>query len=574
MKQKKLNCQKFKTLFFMILLFLIIEFSYSQTLPAYNFCCEKTKSGSYCQNALEEECDTSINPLTGSNFRKTPTSCKATSFCKPGCCIDTSEGICMENTPQRVCEEAKGTWESDEKCNIPQCNLGCCILGDQASYVTLTRCKKLSALYGLETNFKNNLPDEATCILTASLGDKGACVFEYENQKTCRFLSRAECTLSKLGKNATTEPKFYKDYLCSADELATNCGPTKQTRCIEGRNEVYFKDSCGNPANIYDSSKINDPFYWKKIVLKSESCNPVSSNARSTSCGNCDFFKGSICSKGVASYGEYSCKDINCYNTENGNNYNNGESWCIYQGPVGLGTDYVGSRHFRHICINGEELIEPCADFRKQMCLQNTTTFLNGKRFSEAACIVNRNIDCLEQTNRDDCLNTDLRDCFWYDKATLVGLLGSVSTSSTQSATSFGTTKTGGFSAGALNPITGNSIFLPEKSGSEGGEGICLPEVPIGLKFWAKGEAEPICSVASATCEVTFEKGIIINSEGKYTKNKECLELEFAKKMNKVCTSIGDCGAYYNVKGIYTDKGVEWKKQGKKITISQSLVGG
>jgi hypothetical protein len=24
--------------------------------------------------------------------------------------------------------------------------------------------------------------------------------------------------------------------------------------CIDGKDEVYFKDSCGNPANIYDAN--------------------------------------------------------------------------------------------------------------------------------------------------------------------------------------------------------------------------------------------------------------------------------------------------------------------------------
>ncbi|MDD5193635.1 MAG: hypothetical protein PHF67_03545, partial [Candidatus Nanoarchaeia archaeon] len=97
----------------------------AQTWPAYNVCCEKTKAGAWCQNAEEKDCDV--------NFQKTPTSCEATSFCKPGCCIDTQEGICMENTPQKVCENSEGTWADDEQCNVPQCNLGCCILGEQAS---------------------------------------------------------------------------------------------------------------------------------------------------------------------------------------------------------------------------------------------------------------------------------------------------------------------------------------------------------------------------------------------------------------------------------------------------------
>ena len=103
----------------------------SQETSTFNVCCEKTKSGAWCQNTLEDNCDPS--------YRKTPTNCEATSFCKLGCCFDSDEGVCMENTPERVCDVNAGTWSDNPSCNIAQCNLGCCMLGDQASFVTLTK---------------------------------------------------------------------------------------------------------------------------------------------------------------------------------------------------------------------------------------------------------------------------------------------------------------------------------------------------------------------------------------------------------------------------------------------------
>lgn len=62
--------------------------------PQVNYCCEKTIKGVYCQNTLLSQCDT--------NFKATPTSCEATSYCKKGCCYDSSEGICMDSTPQEA----------------------------------------------------------------------------------------------------------------------------------------------------------------------------------------------------------------------------------------------------------------------------------------------------------------------------------------------------------------------------------------------------------------------------------------------------------------------------------------
>ena len=41
----------------------------------------------------------------------------------------------MENTPQRVCEENGGLWDQEKEENIPQCQAGCCLIGDQAAIV-------------------------------------------------------------------------------------------------------------------------------------------------------------------------------------------------------------------------------------------------------------------------------------------------------------------------------------------------------------------------------------------------------------------------------------------------------
>ena len=105
-------------------------------------CCEKTNSGAFCQNVPAEEC--------ASGFQAVPTACESTSFCKPGTCFDSNEGTCLDNTPQLVCNDNGGVWSEESP---PQCELGCCILGDQAAFVTLVRCKKLSAHLGLETNY-------------------------------------------------------------------------------------------------------------------------------------------------------------------------------------------------------------------------------------------------------------------------------------------------------------------------------------------------------------------------------------------------------------------------------------
>ena len=142
------------------------------TAQESSVCCEKTNYGAWCQNSETPDCD--------SDYRSSPTSCDSTSFCREGCCYDSQEGLCMENTPERVCEESNGTWSDSKDCDIDQCALGCCILSSEAALVTLTRCKKLSSFYGLNTDFRTNVADEVSCISVAQAEDEGACTYETE----------------------------------------------------------------------------------------------------------------------------------------------------------------------------------------------------------------------------------------------------------------------------------------------------------------------------------------------------------------------------------------------------------
>ncbi len=508
----------------------------AQESATTNVCCERTESGAWCQNTQASACD--------NNYRMTPTSCDATSFCKLGCCVDSDEGLCMKNTPQKVCELSSGSWLSDETCNVQQCSLGCCVLGDQASFVTLTRCKRLSRIYGLETNFKQDITDEVQCILIAHASDKGACVFTSGGERSCSFTTRQACTTSVRTENSTGKTEFFKDYLCTADELATNCGPSSETLCVDGSDEVYFKDTCGNQANIYDAQRIysRDAAYWQRIVAKSASCNSNNPNTNSRTCGNCDYLRGSVCGKGNAQYGSLVCKDLNCYNTQNGENHKNGESWCESLGASGDGLDPVGNRYFRHICIQGEETIEPCADFRNEICVQQTHEAYNN--FIEAACIVNRWTDCIDQTREKDCLNTDKRDCLWASGVH--------------------------FEKNSASSTTISDTSANQNKGIVQGGNICLPRYPPGLEFWKKGNAQSLCALGNSQQIVKFEKNIF----GKEVCKENCAVLQpgWIDSMNRVCLNLGDCGAYINIAGEFTDFGIAWRQHGQTKSIQNALL--
>ncbi|MBI5148972.1 hypothetical protein HZA33_04805 [Candidatus Pacearchaeota archaeon] len=487
--------------------------------PIFSVCCEKTKSGAYCQNDLPENCD--------SSFKINPTSCDSTSYCKLGCCYDSTEGVCAENTPLRVCQAKNGTYDSSATCDISQCQLGCCVLGGDANLVTLTRCKKLASYYGLQVDFRSNIKSEIECIDIAQAQDKGACVFLRDNEKTCRFATRSEC--KSIG-NGTI---FNKDFLCSAEELGTNCAKQHHTGCVSGKEEVYWFDSCNNPENIYDADKVKS---WNsgKVLSKEQSCGAGEANTNDKDCGNCQYFSGSMCGSARAgkdatpTFGDYICRDLNCKNTYDGTNRKHGESWCVYDGIVGIGRDVVGSRYWRHICIAGEEKLEPCADWRQEVCAIGTVNTSLGT-FTESACLANRFRECIDITlkmnnelnkqgitdidkkqikdkYKNDCGN--ITDCYWKE-------------------------------------VWNKKVP------------VCLPNYPSGLDLGTetKGTSgEAFCSIASANCTIIEVKGIDLKWECKA--NCECKTDAWVQEMNDFCTSLGDCGAKSNIVGKVTTDGV------------------
>ncbi len=480
-------------------------------------CCERTINNFACQDVPSEEC------AVGS--RAVPTACESTSYCKQGTCFDSTEGTCTDNTPQLTCNDNGGVFSEEEPL---QCGLGCCVLGDQASFVTLVRCKRLSSQLGLETNYRTDIQDEVSCIASVQGQEKGACVFEHEFERSCKFTTKFDCD---NGLNvAGSVGEFFPGKLCSAEELNTVCGPSTQTTCSAGKEEVYFKDTCGNVANIYDANKIEDQEYWTNVKSKLESCNPNAANGASDSCGNCNYLQGSFCREADRSnrpnFGEFICADLNCEDTSNGNNYRHGESWCVNSDNKGKETDQesVGSRFYKHICINGEEVVEQCADLRQETCIEDEIVVAEDS-FSQAACRVNRWQDCIAQDNEGDCTNTDRRDCAWYPTPpSLRGKMG---------------------------------LSLTNVSNSDD-EGICLPEVSPGLQFWAQGDAQSICAQANAQCVVSYEKGFITNTDYTAKQNKECLSDKWKDEHLAILQALGDCGDNVNWAGTAgRDKGYE-----------------
>ncbi|MDP3728181.1 MAG: hypothetical protein Q8R18_01875 [bacterium] len=531
-------------LFSILIVFLTSLFFIAPVLGV-NACCEKDNEGNWCQYTDESNCDESS--------LSTYTSCEQTSFCQVGCCYSSDEGNCHKNTPRATCEaEEDYSWSDSSECAIDQCNKGCCVIADQAFFVTEVKCKSVGSAYEeASVAFDDTIETESNCLNSVKNLDFGCCVSGtsalFETRETCNAAS------TEVGVNFTVDG-FHEGLLCSNDLLSTECAKQQYTGCYQGK--VYWYDSCANRENIYTSDERES--YNNGYVLEDEdSCS--ASGAYDTSCGNCDYSQGMLCGadeSNVMDDGDYTCIDLSCEKTyENdasplsGQERRNGESWCVYDSRPGQALDAVGSRHYRHLCINGEEIVEPCTDYREQLCMNGVLTNevlgnleglnLGDGEYVEAACRENRN-DCSacnspeSLSERYDCCgNEDLRDCFWKESENV--------------------------------PLE----FSLSPSADDTPYGVCLPQVPPGLKFWGESSSSSAevevasaeeCSVASATCTVSYRLGGWNKILGGKTPPVDswqitgespdgCKSRDWLVNQNTFCKAQGDCGAYYNYAG-------------------------
>ena len=503
-------------------------------------CCLETNNGAFCQDLENsEECKSSL----------LSTSCEKTTNCKQVCCYDSEQGLCYPRSPIEMCVSKGGIQNQDATCNnLPECVKGCCVLGEGTEFVTQKRCEVRAEQEGFGVDFQRGI-SEAGCLELAKQQKEGACVYENSGVNVCEFTTEAGCMRAN--------GNFSVDVLCTNSALNTDCEPTQTTNCFEGKDGVYFVDSCGNRANIYDSTKVNDEDYWSTVVGVENSCGDGNGNLESDVCGNCDYELGSFCGIGAAKYGGRICKNLNCPDAASivdsfgkilkKQNRANGETWCVYDGSVDNGTDVVGSRHWRYYCLNGDVKIEPCSDYRQEVCgkkvVEGEVVEGIAEEAEQVGCFVNRWRECVNINNQlQSKINSkdeegiselkksceDIGQCVFYEMTL------------------------------AKTPI------IP----------MCLPRFPGGLNFWEYGNKTEAKERADSTCSVATSIPYI-GTCTKVTKcgcksGCDCGTEKWLEEANKICASFGDCGAYVSIDGEITTDGYdstmgENEQQGGKL---------
>ena len=480
--------------------------------------CVKGKDGSICQEYPASECS---SKCSGECF---PSDRNNVPSCKLGTCFDSEIGTCEERASKDLCETNGGEWLDDIAGNVLQCQKACCIVGDDVRpLVTKNECDYISRTSGIETEFRADVKNELACLALGRAKVEGACVFE-SAEKTCRFLTKGECVKNK--------GEFFEGILCTHPDLKMNYQKQATAKCVEGEDEIYWFDNEGNRENIYDANKVKS---WNggNVLSKDESCSLGGDLKNQKTCGNCNRLFGSVCGAKTASEKlsdnsiDVVCRDLRCIDRE-GKIRENGESWCEYQGAVGSdkgsggferAVDTPGSGHFRAICVDGEVQVNPCSDYRNEICVEERAEREDGNEISTSACVTNLWQLCLsynsevkgEGEERAKSLEERNKKCTENPHCIL-----------------------------KKTDIADNFKF-----------DLCVPRYSPGFDLQKNAEGgELSCAFANQKCTVISVKGL---GGWDVKVNEGCLKPKFAEQMNDLCMSLGDCGASVNYIGDLTE---------------------
>ncbi len=461
---------------------------------ATNGCCGETISGDTCVYAPEEDC------ATPNYFDNAP--CESVSWCGTGCCVKI-DGGCAEGAGEYSCVVVEGGDYSDKQLCSTQssCDEVCCQIDSDYEYITRAECDNWEIESGI-VSVEHPVSSASACDSLEREQESGCCV----TQSECVQSSGGDCGTTNF--DASTGYGFYMNENCAdiSGELKDNdleaaeiCDCTvsiEDYTCASDGIRVLEGDSCGNVGDVVEECNYSE-----------EVCSETSGGARcvSASCYDTYSFASRRGFELYNSYkvyyeenGEWKTIDLNLGDTRK-----NGESWCIYESPVGSFRDRVGSQHYSATCGAGEELIENCVSDRSEICV-TTYNPLIGQFKGE--CVPNNFDSFYGVPYYDDLTETYLNNGNLYTEGKYVGLVDS--------------------------PVSDDEEV-----------------VTTGVSTVTRATSD-YCEYANLKCETLYGDTAPGDNDGwEIYANAYCLRKTFSLLAADYCGSRGNCGLNQNVLG-------------------------
>ncbi len=374
---------------FMMMNMIMVIFTVANIQPVYaeqNTCCVMENSCSLVNSA---DC----SAISGRNSGVI--SCNSVPECNTGCCVTANN--CDNGRTKTYCNQNGGSWNSGDCSGNSECATGVCIING-ICYDDYS--KRQCDVAGLGAKFDASLQDCGSANVLLS-GSEGCCITGNSYIRTTQ--------------SACNGGRFVSGYLCSSAVTGSSCLPRDHKTCFNGK--VYWVDSCGNRENVADNLAVHSGYNQANSRILSDS-------VLKNNIGYCKIEDGKNC--GVDNKGVVACLDMNCdlgesfytetnFDTEiamfldtksikieqkflgetseqqKGNRRllydqfapskentkirKDGESWCMLwpQPEYNSGKNEAnpaspGSRDYVFRCLKGKIEIEPCADYRSEVC--------------------------------------------------------------------------------------------------------------------------------------------------------------------------------------------------------------
>lgn len=357
-----------KTKNLILFIFLVSAFFIVINTVSADGCCLRSTTNEYCVN--ESDGASQANCVEGSWLSQ---NCGSVDVCaNRGCCF--VGGSCDDNSPQIRCTSNSGDFTLNTECrNAQSCRNVCCQLPLGYRYMGESDCTSEGG------TALDDPADEPSCrALNYGVDANRVCCVS--GNGTCVRELSEDCDAS----GGSPRPGFYCRDVLDCNPACVGRHHTGPGQVGDEVNRVYWYDSCGNQEDLVDPSDPRSAFDAVGLQPFNGDCNADPSTA-------VDF----------SSNGQFVCANMTCthvwdnpYTDENhdgiltndnafgfgsirptSNDHRmfryNKESWCEYQqAKVGPGLDLPGTRHYKHYCDRGKEMVETAGVGREQICTE------------------------------------------------------------------------------------------------------------------------------------------------------------------------------------------------------------
>ncbi len=411
-----------------------------------------------------------------------------------------------------------------------------------------------------------------------------------------------------LASTCDSSTNFYQNIQCSkVSSCKEQCLAHHHKQCGDD-GSAYWYDSCGNRE---ETAQLCDPDGRHGPSTQCLAQDTGEVRCQSTDCAT-TWDNPVVDEAGTTDGGDSTGADL----TNDHLVRKNRDSWCEYQAAVGPTLDLPGTQHYRHYCERGQEKVDPCGPDRSRICIYGSVQLTPTDAKAMGICAPNKGESCVA-CNDQNCCEDPNKKCVWlssnkeeykqkdgkitakipltYDskekELLIAGERESFSSPDAISKAEFrlrgSESKTLSFSQATKTSSKNIDTYLFQMQLSPGdytllaceksdtkddncviiaqktitadsikeltqGKGYCVPFVPP-----ARSSQCTTINSKLVYPKAAYWEEACIGTDWSCTEGCDVYNNDFKKGTNSLCNAYGDCGAKYNLAGVFSSTGYQ-----------------